>query len=160
MKTAGILMLFGLCVLIGMRLAAGKKARYEDLCAIMRELRMFLDAIDAGQNSLALIAERNQGIWFNMLKTYLKARSEGQSETEAAETATEAWSGTTEEKTAMQSFFNGLSSSSATALRQRVRTLNTLLEETSKEAAETAKQAKTIRIVSVLIGAGIGILLL
>ena len=65
-----------------------------------------------------------------------------------------------EEKTAMQSFFNGLSTSSATALRQRVRTLNTLLEETSKEAAETAKQAKTIRIVSVLIGAGIGILLL
>mgnify|MGYP002869225837 CR=1 FL=1 len=74
---------------------------------------------------------------------------------EAAEQAVKADS----EADALRRFFTGLSMCSASQIKDRIEALLGTLETAEQAASESAKQAKTIRAVGVLIGAGVCILL-
>lgn len=160
MKTVGILLLFGLCVAIGMRAAASKSARYEQIAELIRDLRIFSDLIESGQSSLLRIAEEHNGALFAVLREYLALRNATNPEAESAKNAIAKNGIAGPEGQSLQSFLEGLSVASSSAIRTRIAYLSESLNEAQKAAAESAKQAKTIRAVGVLIGAGICILLL
>ena len=160
MKTVGILMLFGLCTVIGMRLASRKTERYRRVRALRNDLRRFSESIASTNATLVSAANGNDGAFFAMLQDYLTARGSGAREADAAEDATQAMRMFDSESHALTSFFNGLSACSLRQLCERTETLDVLLANAEKEAEETAKQAKTIRAVGVLVGVGISILLL
>lgn len=159
MKTAGILLLFALCTAIGMRAASRKTERYRRIGALIRNLHLLSEAADA-EISLQGIAKQYDGELFSMLQTYLNARSAAAREADAASAAAEAWKPFDFEYAALLSFFTGLSTTGSERLHERIRSLERALSEAEQAAAETAKQAKTIRAVGVLAGVGLCILLL
>lgn len=160
MKTVGLLLLFGACVMLGMRLASQRSLRFRKICALIRQLGQMIDAIDGGETSLWRLAARADGALFSMLQAYLDARTEGLNEPAAAVRASEVYpvDETTDE--ALRVFFCGLSDASAQRLSDRFNTLETALLHARQEAETIAKQAKTIRAIGVLAGIGICILLL
>ena len=160
MKTAGILLLFGLCTAIGLRAANRKAERYRRICALLSQLRLFSDGIETRQSSLKSIVKDADGELFDMLRVYLNARDEKKSETQASEQATEEWIGVDTAYPALVAFFEGLSICSSASLRKRTEALMHSLQLVETELHDTVRQAKTIRTVGVLIGAGICILLL
>ena len=160
MKTVGILMLFGLCAAIGMRAAAKKSERYRRVHALIRDLSVLSDEIGAGERSLPQIVQSREGELFTMLSKYLDLRKAAKREAEAAEEAVCGWTSFAREHQALLSFLSGLSAVSAAQMHQRIETLMQSLRIAEQEAEETAKQAKTIRVVGVLAGVGVCILLL
>lgn len=159
MRTAGLLLIFGLCTAIGMRLAAKRSERFTRICAWMGQLAALSYALDA-KGSLRKICKANDGELFEQLCVYLDMREDGKSEAEAARSAASPWAAYPAESRALVAFFSGLSLCSGAQIRTRVETALQALETAKADAQETAKQAKTIRALGVLIGAGVCILLL
>jgi stage III sporulation protein AB len=160
MKTVGILLLFGLCTTIGMRLAARRTERYRHLCVLHSELNRFSETIGATQATLSDIAQTGEGDFYRMLQTYLSARNSGMREWEAANIATSESTLVDADRQAMVAFLNGLSSCSLSQLKNRAETLDASLAAAERDAEQSAKQAKTIRALGVLVGVGFCILLL
>lgn len=159
MKTLGIVMLFGLCTSIGLRLAAKKTARVERIRAMRRALSAFSDAITRGDASLRSIAESGEGLFFDQMRMYIAAQEAGRTEAEAALSACEPFS-PDELHAAALLFFGGLSACSRAELRQRIERLSTALSEAEQNASDDVKQAKLIRAVGVLCGAAVAVLLI
>lgn len=153
MKTVGLMMLFGLCTAIGMHIAAKKTERYTHLRALRADLAALSEALGTGP--LPQLVDARDGVLFERLRTYLDARARGSTEQEAAEQAVKADS----EADALRRFFTGLSMCSASQIKDRIEALLGTLETAEQAASESAKQAKTIRAVGVLIGVGVCILL-
>lgn len=160
MKTVGIAMLFGLCSLIGIRLADRRTKRLEFVRALQKDLRSFAEWVRTGSESLSAFAAEQEGELSGMLKAYLAALAEGETETTAAERATERFRGGSTEQAGMRLFLSGLSSATRADLILRTQRSSDLLERTEREAEEEAKQARVLRISGVLIGAGLAILLI
>ena len=95
-----------------------------------------------------------------MLQTYLSARNSGMREWEAANIATSESTLVDADRQAMVAFLNGLSSCSLSQLKNRAETLDASLAAAEQDAEQSAKQAKTIRALGVLVGVGFCILLL
>lgn len=160
MKTVGILLLFGLCTAIGMRLAARKTERCRLVRALRCELHRFSETVDATHASLSDAARDGEGNFYRMLNAYCTARNDGMREGEAAAGATADCGLADAERLALTAFLTGLSACSLSQLISRMQTLDEALAAAECEAEETAKQAKTIRALGVLVGAGFCILLL
>ncbi len=158
MKTAGIALLFGLCTLLGARLAARKTGRLTAVHALKQGLQLFSERIAQGDTLKTLAAE--DGLFFSLLHAYLTARSAGRTEAQATEEACAALSGLPAERDAMHLFFDALSGASRADLLRRIETLRPLLDRAETEAEAEAKQARVIRVSGVLIGAGLAIVLL
>ena len=158
MRTVGILMLFGLCTAIGLRLAAQKTARIRRVRSMRRELLTFSDAFAQGETALGAIAARGEGLFFERLRAYVAAQAEGRTEEEAARAACEPFA---EDGThaALLLFFGGLSVCSRAEIRARIGRLSEALAEAERDAASDVKQAKLIRAVGVLTGAALAVLL-
>ena len=160
MKTVGLAMLFGLCCLIGIRIAAKKTERMHTVKLLQRDLQMFSERIASGCGSLAEITSK-YGIRFSgSLDRYLDALSGGETEENAAACAAAAFRKGSAEGDGMLLFLSGLSASGRADLPKRVNALAAALNRAEDEAEDIAKQAKAIRVTGALIGAGIVILLL
>lgn len=159
MKTVGIAMLFGLCTLIGIRIAARKTARFRTLQQLKERLCLFSERISGGCGSLK-DATSGEGVFAEMLERYLKTLSEGGTEAEAARQAADLLLQGSAEQTGANAFFTGLSAASRSDLLKRAERLTQTLERAEREADEDAKKARVIRVSGALIGAGLAILLL
>ena len=159
MKTAGILLLFGLCTAIGLRLAAKKSEGVDSLHALERDLSAFSAAFDGGEGSLLRIAQRGQGVFFVQLRAYLDALQDGFAEGEAARLAAQAFAPTPLHAATLL-FFGGLSLCSREELKARTEQFRTALKEAIRDAAPQIKQAKLLRAVGVLCGAALAVLLI
>ena len=160
MKTIGIAMLFGLCTMIGVRLAAKKTERLHTVRSLRSELRLFSERTALGCGTLCEFAAERNGILSELLRIYLKALTEGDPEPQAAERATACLRAGTTMQAATQSFLNGLSGVTRIDLEKRTQAFSTVLERAEHEAESDAKQARVLRISGVLAGAGLAILLL
>ncbi len=160
MKTVGILLLFGLCTSIGMRIASRRTERYRRIRSLRSELNRLSEAIGSAQTSLKTAADGNEGELFMMLDRYLSARNSGGGEGKAAASALADTEWHDAERDALTRFFTGLSRCSLPQIGDRTHTLDTALAAAEREAEKSAKQAKTIRAVGVLVGVGFCILLL
>lgn len=158
MKTAGIALLFGLCTLLGARLAARKSKRLTAVRALKHGLGRFSERIAQGETLKHLASE--DGLFFSLLHAYLSALERGRPETEAAETACAALGGYLTERDAMRAFLDALSNASHTDLLRRIEALRAVLDRAETEAGTEAKQARVIRVSGVLVGAGLAIVLL
>ena len=160
MKTVGLAILFGLCCLIGIRIAAKKSERMQSVKALQRDLQLFSERIASGCVSLTEITSK-YGIRFSgSLDRYLCALSDGETEANAAASAVSAFRNGSAEGEGMQLFLSGLSQAGRTDLPKRAEMLSLALKRAEEEALSEAKQAKAIRVTGALIGAGIVILLL
>ncbi len=160
MKYVGIAMLFGLCTLIGMRLAAKKTARLNTVRSLRKDLVLFSERIATGGGTLAKIAAGQNGMLFTLLGRYLSALSDGESELNAAACAADMLKKDSTEQAGIRMFFSGLASASRADLIKRVNTLSPMLERAEGEAETETKQARVLRISGALVGAGLTILLL
>ncbi len=159
MKTVGIAMLFGLCTLIGIRIAARKMTRLRMVLELKEQLCLFSERIAGGCGSLRDAAQ-GEGVFAEMLKRYLKTLSEGGTEDAAAGHAADMLLQGSAEQTGANAFFTGLSAASRSDLLKRAERLAQGLERAEREADEDAKKARVIRASGALIGAGLAILLL
>ena len=153
-------MLFGLCSLIGIRLADRRTKRLEFVRALQKDLRSFAERVRTGSESLSAFAAEQEGELSGMLKAYLAALAEGETEATAAERGAERLRGGSTEQAGMRLFLSGLSSATRADLILRTQRSSDLLERAEREAEEEAKQARVLRISGVLIGAGLAILLI
>ncbi len=160
MKPIALILLFGLCTMVGMQIAAQKTERYQRISGLLSDLSTLTETFEAGMRSLPKLAENSDGELFERLRIYLASREQLGTEKDAAAKAADAWPANTKEHQALVTFFTGLSAMNADQIKNRIEQLTRSLEAVQLEAGETAKQAKTIRAVSVLIGTGICILLL
>lgn len=159
MKTVGIVLLFGLCAVIGMRLGAKKTERLFTVRALRKDLQLFSERIAAGRGTLTEIASEN-GALFELIGSYLAALSGGETESAAAERASDGFKKGSAEGAGLCMFFTGLSSANRSDLIRRTDALSVALERAENEAETEAKQARVLRVSGVLVGAGIAILLL
>ncbi len=153
-------MLFGLCCLVGMRLAAKKTERLSAIRAVQRDLRLFSERIDSGNCTLVGLASAEQEGLFGMLSAYLGALTRGESEERAAESAVSGFTGNNDDRISIAAFLNGVSSASQSDIRKRADALKKVLSESETDAQAEAKQARVLRVSGVLVGAGLAILLL
>ena len=159
MKTVGILILFGLCTAIGVRLAAKKTANIACIRAARRDASAFSEAIESGESSLKAIAGYGDGLLFVQLRAYIAAQERGKSEAEAAAIACEPFRGDALHA-ASRLFFGGLSVCSRREITARAERFSAALSNAEQTAAGDAKQAKLIRAVGVLCGAALAVLLM
>lgn len=160
MKTIGIVMLFGLCCMIGIRLGMKKTARLHLLQSLRNDLARFSERIVTCSGTLTEIAEEGNGTLSRMLRIYLEMLCEGKKEADAAEYAAEALNGFGNVQNEVRSFLNGLSGAARDSLIKRTEALMPVLERAEAEAETEAKQARVLKISGVLTGAGLAILLL
>lgn len=109
MKTVGIAMLFGLCSLIGMRLAAKKTEELGLIRSIRNDLLLFSERIAAGIGTLPELANERNGALSDVLQVYLDTLSEGYSEADAAERAVGKLNGYGSVQAGVKRFLTGLS---------------------------------------------------
>lgn len=159
MKGAGILLLFGLCTAIGLRLAAKKCEGIAAIQSLRRDLSAFREAFDAGEGSLVRIAENGQGAFFTRLRAYLDALEQGQTERDAAQLAAKSFSIESLHAAALL-FFGGLSACPRAEIKARLERFSDALDMAEREAEPKLKQAKLIRAVGVLTGAALAVLLI
>ena len=158
MKTLGILLLFGLCTAIGIRLASQKCEGMQRIRALERELAAIAERFDGGNASLRSIAQSGQGMLSNRLCVYLDALSAGRTEAEAAQNAAEPFVPESLHAEALL-FFDGLSLCPRAELKRRIERLNAALSDAMRNAEPLQRQAKLIRAVGVLCGAALAVLL-
>ena len=160
MKAAGIVMLFGLCCMIGVRLGRKKTGRLRTIRSLRSDLQLFSERIAAGNDTLTEIAGELNGAIGEAIETYLAMLGKGKREAVAAERAIEDLhiGGTAEAGVRM--FLTGLSAASRNDLIHRAKMFISMLERAETEAETEAKQARVLQISGVLIGAGLAILLL
>ena len=156
MKTVGIVMLFGLCTMIGMQLGAKKTARLFTVRTLRKELQLFSERITSGRGTLMEIASEKDGLLSEMLGRYLDALGKG----EAAGKAAGKLKAESTEHAGMLMFFTGLSTGSRMDLIGRANALSPTLGRAENEAEAEAKQARVLRVSGMLIGAGVAILLI
>lgn len=160
MKTVGIVMLFGLCTMIGMQLGAKKTARLFTVRTLRKELQLFSERITSGRGTLMEIASEKDGMLSEMLGRYLDALGKGDTEPEAAGKAAGKLKAESTEHAGMLMFFTGLSTGSRMDLIGRANALSPTLGRAENEAEAEAKQARVLRVSGMLIGAGVAILLI
>ena len=153
-------MLFGLCTLIGMRLAAKKTERLNIVRSLRKDLVLFSERIATGGGTLTEIASAQNGMLFTMLERYLSALSEGKTESDAAESAAKELKKESTEQAGIRMFLTGLSAASRADLVKRANALMPMLERAEDDAETEARQARVVRVSGVLVGAGLAILLL
>ena len=158
MRTVGILLLFGLCTLIGLRAAAKKTARTERIRSLKQALLRFSDAFSGGM-PLPAIAQEGEGAFFDALRAYLAAQADGQGEQRAAALACRDCSDDALHA-ALLLFFGGLSVCPRAEIRLRINALSAALNDAAAAAAEDGKRARVIRAVGVLTGAALAVLLI
>ena len=159
MKTVGIAMLFGLCTLIGFRIAAKITARLHTVRTLREELRVFAERAAAGQGTLKNAAD-GPGMFSRMIAVYLGSLSDGVSEREASVLTVRELKKDSAEQTAARGFFDGLSTASRADLLKRTESFSHALDRAEQEAEAGSAQARVIRASGALIGAGLAILLL
>lgn len=157
MKTAGIALLFGLCCVVGARLAARKTKRLSTVRALKQGLQLFSERIHQGGTLRRIAAE--DGLFFELLGTYLSALSKAAAESDAAADACGRLTHCGTERDAMRAFLTAISSASRSDLLRRIEALRPVLDRAETEAEDEAKQARVIRVSGVLIGAGLAIVL-
>jgi stage III sporulation protein AB len=160
MKTVGLSLLFGLCCLIGFRIAAGKTERLRTIRALRGDLQMLSERIASGRGSLMKIASERKELLAGSLSRYLEALSEGKTEEVSAERAAAVFRKGSAEAEGMRMFFSGLSAAGRSEFTARTDSLLPMLKRAEEEAEAEAKQAQVIRVSGALIGAAIAILLL
>ena len=158
MKTFGIAMLFGLCSMIGIRIAAGKTARLNAVRTLSRELIRFAERISGGDTLKTMAAE--SGMLSGMLSVYLTALENGETEARAAALASDEMKNGSAEQSGACAFLTGLSAASRHDTARRTESFKDVLARAQSEAEAESKQARVIRISGVLVGAGLAILLL
>ncbi len=159
MKTVGIAMIFGLCTLIGIRIASRKTGRLKEGRAIRKDLRLFTERIATGAGTLLDAADK-QGVLSELLSVYRNALSKGETEESASEKAADALICDRSERENAAAFLKGLSAASRSDILKRAEQWIESLERTEREAEAESKKACVIRVSGALIGAGIAILLL
>ena len=159
MKAVGIAMIFGLCTLIGIRIAAQKTGRLNMLRTIQKELRLFTERIMSGSGTLTDAAE-DQQMLSELLSVYLDTLSAGESERNASEKAARTLFAEKTERENAEAFLMGLSCASRTDIVRRSERWIQLLKHAEQESEAESKKARVIRVSGALIGAGIAILLL
>jgi hypothetical protein len=159
MKTVGIALLFGLCCLIGIRIAAKKTAPLREIRTVLNELRTFSDRVSGGA-TLSAAAEQGGGPFSEMLSAYLKALSDGMPQPEAADRAVSRFRDGAAVCHGAELFVNGLSEAPRGDLPGRIEAFRETLVRAEREAEETAKQARVLKSAGFLIGTGLAILLL
>jgi hypothetical protein len=159
-KTVGIVMLFGLCSLIGIRLGAKKTTRLKTIRSFRNDLGVFLERIGSINSALPEIATALTGPLSSILRRYLDLLHAGNNETEAAEGAAAILKECGSIRDEVQMFVNGLSTAARCDLIKRTETLMPILLRAETEAEQDAKQARVLRISGVLTGAGLAILLM
>ena len=159
MKTVAIAVIFGLCTLIGMRIAAKKTERLRTVLALEKELRLFSERIASG-NATLTDAAGEDGILSGILTAYRDTLSAGGTERDAAEKAAEGMFATTPEREGAKAFLTGISGATRADIRNRTEQWLQTLTQAEREAEAETKKARVIRVSGALIGAGIAILLL
>lgn len=157
MKTVAIAMIFGLCTLIGMRIAARKTERMNTVLALERELRLFSERIASGHETLTDAAGET-AILSGILTVYREALSVGETENNAAGKAAAAMAAP--ECESAKAFLTGISGASRADILKRTERWRETLAQAEREAEAETKKARVIRVSGALIGAGIAILLL
>lgn len=159
MKTVGIALLFGLCALIGVRLGAKKTARLKTVRSLRSDLQLFSERIAAGSSSLPTLAAERDGLFSELLQSYLDALPQGYTEVDAAEQACERLQGQETVRAGLRQFLSGLSSAARSDLVRRTQLLSSVLDRAETEAEAEARQARVIKVSGVLAGTGLAILL-
>ncbi len=159
MKTIGILLLFGVCTMLGLQAAKRLSARAKAIDALLASLESFLEQI---QNGTPLRrAGGTSGALGTAIGCYLDGLEQGNASDEAARTAAQGVDGVqAAEQAALASFLDGMEDVERRTLLLRADTLCTALGHAKTEADADAKKGRLYRSIGVLAGAGLAILLL
>ena len=159
MKSVGIALLFALCSLVGIRLAAKKTAPLKTVRALLFGLQSFADRVASG-STLVAAAEAGNDAFVELLSVYLGALSKDGTQDAAAERAASSIRASASVQSGAELFFSGLSDAPRAELLRRIKAFSDVLERAGSEAETESKQARVLRSAGFLVGTGLAILLM